>query len=248
MAKDLFSQQAGAYARFRPGYPPELFEFLSSLAPAHDLAWDCATGNGQAANGLSPFFKKIIATDISKGQLANAFQKDNVEYKLAPAENSGIEENSVDLITVAQAYHWLDWDAFHKEVHRVGKNNAVVAIWMYNRMPIEDKALEKIYERFYFEITGPYWDAARKYVDENYETVKFNFDNAGKKQFSSTVHWDREQFIGYLSSWSAVQKFQEQKGFSPIDLIREDLYKIWPESEVKQLDFPVFLRYGRVLK
>jgi ubiquinone/menaquinone biosynthesis C-methylase UbiE len=248
MAKDLFSQQAGAYARFRPGYPRELFEYLSSLAPAHDLAWDCATGNGQAAAGLSPFFKKIIATDISKGQLANAFQNENVEYKLAPAENSGIEVNSVDLITVAQAYHWLDWDAFHKEVSRVGKNNAVVAIWMYNRMPIEDKALEKIYERFYFDITGPYWDAARKYVDENYETVKFNFANPGKKQFYSTVHWDREQFIGYLSSWSAVQKFHEQKGFSAIDLIREELYKIWRAGEVRQLDFPVFLRYGRVLK
>jgi hypothetical protein len=248
MAKDLFSAQAKVYAQFRPGYPTELFEFVSSLAHEHECAWDCATGNGQAAAGLSPFFKKIIATDISEGQLANAFQKENIEYRNAAAESSGLNENSVDLITVAQAYHWLNWDAFHKEACRVGKKNAAIAIWMYGLINFDDAAVSKIYDRFYLEITHPYWDAERKYVDENYETVKFDFADCGKKKFSSIVHWDREQFLGYLSSWSAVQKFQSEQGYSPLDLVRKDVYKAWPPGVVRQLEFPVFLRHGRVQK
>src|SRR5688572_27695445 len=124
MAKDLFSAQAGTYLRYRPGYPPELFEFISSLTDHHDLAWDCATGNGQTAAGLSPLFKKVIATDISEAQLSFAMQKENIDYQIGSAENSGLENNSVDLITVSQAYHWLNWDLFHKEAYRVGKKNA----------------------------------------------------------------------------------------------------------------------------
>jgi hypothetical protein len=235
MAKDLFSAQAKSYARYRPGYPTELFEFIASLNPHHQLAWDCATGNGQAAVGLSPFYQKIIATDISESQLSFATQKENIEYRIASAENSGLENNSVDLITTAQAYHWLNWDQFHKEANRVARKNAVVAIWMYNRMIIGDPLLEEIYNRFYFEITGPYWDPERKYVDDNYETVKFDFADCGKKEFT-----------GYLSSWSASLKYQKQNKHSALDLIKDELIANWKNAGTRPFIFPIWLRYGRI--
>jgi ubiquinone/menaquinone biosynthesis C-methylase UbiE len=246
MAKDLFSAQAKTYSRYRPGYPQELFDFIAALAPQHDLAWDCATGNGQAAAGLSPYFNKVIATDISESQLSFAIQKENIEYRISPAETSGLDNNSADLITVAQAYHWINWDLFHKEANRVGKKNAVVAIWMYNRMIIGDPVLEEIYNRFYFEITGPYWDPERKYVDDNYESVKFDFADAGKKQFQSIVHWNLEDFTGYLSSWSAVQKFLKQNKHSALDLIKDELIANWKNAGTKPFIFPIWLRYGRI--
>lgn len=248
MAKDLFSAQAKTYSRYRPGYPPELFSFLSALTKQHELSWDCATGNGQAAVGLSPFFNKIIATDISEAQLSHAIRKENIEYRKVSAENSGLDPDSVDLITVAQAYHWLNWDAFHKESIRVGKKDSTVAVWMYNRMSIEDSLLNDIYHRFYFEITGPYWDAERKYVDANYETVKFDFADPGRKEFRSRVHWTLDDFTGYLASWSAVQKFISQNGHSPLDLIMNELKSAWPGNEPRAFTFPVYLLYGRIDK
>jgi hypothetical protein len=62
--KDHFSRQSAAYRQFRPGYPPELFAYLASIAPGRALAWDCATGNGQAAIGLAPHFTLVVVTGI----------------------------------------------------------------------------------------------------------------------------------------------------------------------------------------
>src|SRR5438874_11214721 len=106
--KDHFSQQAADYAKFRPRYPKELFRYLAQVAPGIELAWDCATGNGQAAVELAELFQRVIATDASEKQITNAEPHARVEYRVAPAENSGIESNTIDLVTVAQALHWLD--------------------------------------------------------------------------------------------------------------------------------------------
>src|ERR1051326_7411546 len=111
--KDHFSKQATGYAKFRPRYPQKLFDYLGSIAPSRQLAWDCATGNGQAAVGLASVFDRVIATDASEKQIANAEQHDHVEYRVAPAEESGLESSSIDLIMVAQALHWFDLERFY---------------------------------------------------------------------------------------------------------------------------------------
>src|SRR6266566_3978511 len=101
--RDHFSGHAAEYREFRPAYPPELFIYLASIAPGRQLAWDCGTGNGQAAVGLASVFDRVIATDASENQIANAEQHVRVEYRFAPAENSGIESETIDTIMVAQA-------------------------------------------------------------------------------------------------------------------------------------------------
>src|ERR1700745_933422 len=105
--KDHFSKQATGYAKFRPRYPEKLFKYLVSIAPSRQLAWDCATGNGQAAVGLASVFDRVIATDASEKQIANAQPHERVEYRIATAEDSGLESETIDLIMVAQALHWL---------------------------------------------------------------------------------------------------------------------------------------------
>ncbi|HWJ92767.1 MAG TPA: class I SAM-dependent methyltransferase [Flavisolibacter sp.] len=248
MSKDLFSSQSAVYAKFRPSYPRELFDHILSFVSERRHAWDCATGNGQAAVVLSDHFEKVEATDISAAQLSNAIKKENIGYRIASAEKTPFADNSFDLITVAQAYHWINWKAFHDEASRVGKNKAVVAVWCYSLMQTGDARLDELIVHFYRDIVGPYWDAARKFVDDHYATVAFNFDPLPSKPCMIRVRWMREHFIGYLGSWSAVQAYIKKNQTSPIDVIRTSLESLWREEEEKAIEFPLYMRIGRIRK
>jgi len=248
MAKDLFSNQSDLYARYRPTYPDELYEYILSFVKEKNTAWDCATGNGQAAVVLADHFKKVIATDISAAQIDKAIKKDNIEYSVCPAESTPFEEDTFDLVTVAQAYHWIKWDEFRKEATRVCKPEAVIAIWVYFRNMPGDKKVDDAIFSFYENVTKPYWDEARKYVEEKYATVEFDYDPLPVKEFETTLNWQREDMLGYISSWSAIQKYIKINSHSPMPVIEEELKKLWPEDEVKKVSFPIYLKLGRVLK
>ena len=119
--KAYFSTQSIDYAKYRPTYPRTLFEYLASLTVSHEKAWDCATGNGQAAMGLAPFFDRVIATDASKPQPDQATKHEKIIYREATAEKTEIESEFIDLVMVAQALYRLDPDGFYQEVKRVLK-------------------------------------------------------------------------------------------------------------------------------
>lgn len=246
MAKDLFSTQADLYAKYRPAYPKELFEYIVSFVPEKNLAWDCATGNGQAALALSEYFNKVIASDISEAQLKQAVKKDNIEYTRSYAESTHFDDNIFDLVTVAQAYHWFKWDEFKKEVERVCKPGAVIAIWTYDRYIKNGKRIDDLINEFYNNVTGPYWDPERRHVEERYENVDFDFENLPTKNFDTVLHWNRNDMLGFISTWSATHRFIQAKGYSPISQLETELKKIWPENEIKEIVFPIYLKLGRV--
>ena len=248
MLKDLFSQQASVYAKYRPTYPKELFDYITGFVEEKKIAWDCATGNGQAAQMLASYFEKVEATDISEAQLALAIKKENIRYRVSPAEKTPFADNSFDLITIATAYHWLDRKAFHKEATRVGKHNCVVAAWAYNVVQSENEALNKIIHYFYRDVVGSYWDKERKHVDESYQNLEFDFSQLPTKNFAISLAWNKEEFLGYLSSWSAVQHYINKRGSSPLSLIADELRKAWPGDDSKEFYFPLFLRIGRITK
>jgi ubiquinone/menaquinone biosynthesis C-methylase UbiE len=248
MAKDLFSTLASIYSKYRPTYPKELYEYIISFVNERNIAWDCATGNGQAASVLADYFTEVFATDISESQLRNSIQKKNVTYEVSPAEKTAYHDNTFDLITVATAYHWLKWDQFYNEATRVGKKNCVVAIWTYYTLTTADEELNTLYEHFYQNITRGYWEDERRYVDEKYETVRFDFAPLPTKQFFSTMQWTRDDFKGYLESWSAVQKYIKTHNTSPLVLIEKELDIIWPSDQIKEIIFPISLRLGRITK
>jgi len=248
MAKDLFSEQSKIYAQFRPGYPRELFDYILQFVENKKKAWDCATGNGQAAKVLAGYFDKVDASDISEAQLRNAVQKPNIEYHLCPAEQTPFEDSSFDLITVAQAYHWLNWKKFHDEATRVGKNNSVIAIWTYNLFATNDKDLDEIIRHFYKDITGPYWDYERRFVDDGYATSDFEYELLPSKNFEIKFYWNKAQLEGYFQSWSSVHKYIKANNSNPIDLIKKDIDNLWNDEDYKEVYFPVFLRLGRIVK
>ena len=248
MAKDLFSRQSDLYAKYRPAYPKELYEYIFSFVNEKNTAWDCATGNGQAAVVLADYFKKVIATDISPSQIEKAVKKENIEYSVCPAEATPFAENNFDLVTVAQAYHWIKWKEFKKEVTRICKPNAVIAVWTYYSRTTDDEKIDKAVSDFYENVTKPYWDYERKYVDEKYATVEFEYELLPVKEFETVLHWKREDLLGYVGSWSAVQKFINVKGYSPMFIIEEKIKQLWPEEAVKKVVFPIHLKLGRIKK
>ena len=248
MAKDLFSNQSDLYAKYRPTYPNELFEYIISFVKNKEIAWDCATGNGQAASVLSNYFKKVIATDISAAQIERAIKKHNIEYLSCPAESTPFKENTFDLVTVAQAYHWINWEQFRTEAIRVCNPGAVIAVWAYYNHTTGDEKIDRTVHEFYENITKPYWDYERRYVEEKYETVEFNFTLLPVKKFETRLQWQREDLTGYISSWSAIQKFIKKNGYSPIPQLEDQLNKLWPGHEIKTVIFPIYLKLGRVLK
>ena len=248
MAKDLFSNQSDLYARYRPGYPKELFDYIVSFVKERNIAWDCATGNGQAAVMLAGHFKKVIATDISAAQIEKAVRKENIEYLECAAESTPFAANTFELVSVAQAYHWIKWTEFKKEATRVCKPNAVIAIWAYYDRITDDNKIDDVVHDFYENVTKPYWDYERRYVEEKYNTVEFDYELLPVKDFETVLHWQREDLLGYVSSWSAVQKFIKQNGHSPVPMLEVEINKLWPAGEVKKVVFPIYLKLGRIKK
>jgi ubiquinone/menaquinone biosynthesis C-methylase UbiE len=243
--KDNFSTQSEQYVKFRPTYPNELYQFLLSLVKTKDKAWDCGTGNGQVAQELSKHFKEVYATDISEKQIKNAIQRANIFYKVESAERTSFLDKSFDLITVAQAIHWFDFDAFYKEVTRVIKPNGILAVIGYGLLSI-NKDTDAIINRFYREVTGPYWDKERKYIDEHYQTIPFPFKEIESPQLYNSYEWSLEQLIGFLDTWSAVQHFIKANKQNPVELVYKDLQQAWGINSTKTVRFPILLRIGKL--
>jgi SAM-dependent methyltransferase len=242
--KDHFSKQATGYAKFRPRYPQKLFDYLGSIAPGRQLAWDCGTGNGQASVGLSSVFDHIIATDASEKQIANAQPHDRVEYRVAPAENSGIGSETIDLIMVAQALHWFDLDPFYAEARRVLKADGVFAASAYNLLHIEP-AIDEVVNRYYYEVVGPFWPPERKLV-EQFADLPFPFYKVDAPKFEMRAQWNLDHLLGYLQTWSSTQRFIAARGVDPLEQITDDLCSAWgkPEQE-RSITWPLTIRIGR---
>ena len=244
--KDHFSAQAEDYAKFRPRYPEELFRYLATIAPGKQLAWDCATGNGQAAVALAEVFERVIATDASETQIGNAEAHPRVEYRVAPAEESGIESNTVDLITVAQALHWFDLERFYAEARRVLKPEGVVAAWAYKLAQV-DPAIDRVVNHYYSEVVGAYWPPERVLV-EKFEELAFPFPEIAAPSFEMVAEWNVPHLTGYLRTWSATQRFMAGNQRDPLKDVEEDLRSAWGDAgQPRRVIWPLTVRVGRLL-
>jgi ubiquinone/menaquinone biosynthesis C-methylase UbiE len=244
--KDLFSLQSKVYAAFRPTYPRDLYKFIFRHLTDKKVAWDCATGNGQVAHDLASHFNEVYATDISQQQLDHAVREKNIFYSKCPAEKTGFRNNQFSLITIAQALHWLDQGLFFEEARRVAKPDAIVAVWGYGLLYI-DPLIDRLIMEFYKDKVGPYWDEARKLVENEYRSIAFPFAEIKTPSFSIKVQWTIEQLSGYLSSWSATQKYVADRGYDPVSPFIKTLQKHWPTTEM-MASFPIFARIGKVKK
>ena len=244
--QDHFSGVAGRYADFRPHYPPELFDYLATLVPRDTVVWDCAAGSGQATRGLGERFARVVATDASAEQIASAPTLPNAEFRVAQAEESGLPDASVGLVTVAQALHWFDLPRFYAEVNRVLRPGGVLAVWAYGINRIEGEAVDVIVRDFYGNLLGPYWPPSRQIVESGYRTLAFPFAEITPPVFRMEARWTLERLLGYFSTWSAATRYVKATGENPLPALAEKLAPVWGDAATPRLvAWPVPLRIGK---
>jgi SAM-dependent methyltransferase len=241
--KDHFSGQASAYEKFRPRYPPELFAWLAANAPSRDLAVDVATGNGQAAIALLEFFHEVVATDASAAQLKAAQARPRVRYLCEHAERLSLADASADLIVVAQAAHWFDWPAFQAQACRVLRPGGLLAFWSYGNCRSAPD-IDRLLEDFSRDVVGPYWPRERRHVEEAYRELPTPFPEVAVPHFDMLVDWDIGSMLGYLGTWSAVQRYRQRNGRDPLTLLMQPLTEAWGAGP-RQLRWPLVIRAGR---
>ncbi|TLX58624.1 SAM-dependent methyltransferase [Stutzerimonas nosocomialis] len=241
---DHFKDVSQDYASNRPTYPAELFDWLASQCQARRRAWDCATGSGQAAVDLARHFEEVIATDASASQIAQARPHPRVRYATAPADASGLDSASVDLVTVAQALHWFDIGPFHAEVRRVLKPGGVVALWCYGVMAVDDADVDALVQHFYRHEVGAYWPPERRHVETGYRELPFPFEPIAAPDFAMQVDWSLPQLLGYLRSWSATARRANERGSDPVEPLARKLAPLW--TGTCRVSWPLSLYVGRV--
>ena len=249
MSNDYFSTQSTAYKQYRPTYPTELFDFLRGHLGPDAVVWDCATGNGQAAMAFSGAVGAVVATDQSYAQLARTMPAKAVHYVQALAEAAPLPSASVDLVTVAQALHWFDFDGFYREAKRVLKPGGLIAVWTYSFLSVSPQlgaGIDAAVRWFYYDVIGPYWPAERRWVDDQYRSIPFPFTEVTSPGFAIETAWGLATLLGYIGSWSAVQRYKDGRGHDPVPQLGARLAPLWgAPGAARRLSWPLRLRVGR---
>ena len=230
----LFDDKAALYASSRPLYPRELFDFIASLVKSHDQAWDCATGNGQAAISLAKYFSIVEATDVSQEQIANAFQSENISYSVQPAESTNFQDDQFDLVNVAQALHWFDYDQFWVEVVRVLKRTGVFVAYSY-LWPQIDADIDRILDESIKRTIEPYWVPNNKIMWDSYRSLDLPFETIAAPNIDLENYWNLEQFLNYIHTWSGTRRCMDDLGSDCFEKARQALQLAWGDPSQKMV-------------
>lgn len=243
---DHFSGVAGAYRAFRPVYPAALFDWLAALGPARRLAIDCGCGTGQASVGLAERFEAVLAVDPSADLVAKAVKHPRVAYRVARAEDTGAADGSADLVVAAQAYHWFDATRFHREVARVAREGAGIALVTYGLCRV-DAGVDAVIDRLYGPVLGAHWPPERAHVDAGYRTLPFPWPEVSAPPLDIVERWALDRFLGYLGTWSAVSAYERATGRDPVADIAAEVRAAWGDPAApREVRWPLAVRAGRV--
>lgn len=246
--KDHFSGGSANYAAFRPSYPDALVDVLADLAPARGLALDVGCGSGQLSTRLARVFDRVIATDASARQIEAAEPHPRVRYATAPAEATGVEGESVDLVVAAQAAHWFELPAFYAEARRVARPGAGIALVAYGILTLpEDETAARLFARFYHDDAGPHWPPERAHVEAGYATLPFPFPEIAPPALAIAARLPLAGLLGYVETWSALKGLRAARGEAPLAAFRRDLAEAWGDPDARRLvRWPLALRLGRI--
>lgn len=222
----LFGERAIGYASFRPQYPSALFDWLAARSPRQQRALDIACGNGQASQPLAARFEQVLACDSSEQQLGEIHCASALQLFAADARHLPLQSASLDLITVAQALHWFADPAFFAEARRCLRADGLFCAWCYGLMQI-NPAVDALVRELHGELLAGYWPAGRACVDNGYRDIHPDFPRIRVPDFAIQLHWSFEHLLGYLRTWSAVQRWEQQHQQDPVSIFQPALASAW---------------------
>jgi SAM-dependent methyltransferase len=241
---DYFSDHAKLYASARPSYPEELFRFVASIAHDRERAWDCATGNGQAAVGLARYFAEVEATDASDDQIANAVAGPNITYAVRSAEESGFPPRYFDAVCVASAIHWFDYERFYPEVKRVLRSRGVVVAWGYDHLSVSTE-FDAEFDRRVERVIAPYWPPRKKLLHDGYRDVPFPFERIEPPPIEMREDWTFGQLMAFVRSWSGVQRCIAAQGEEFLTAAVVALKSAWGDpTDVRRCKMDLYILAG----
>lgn len=244
---DHFSPVAGDYAAHRPSYPDALFTWLAEIAPRRGLVWEAGAGSGQATLGLAGYFDHVVATDLSDELIERAPAHPRVAYVVGLAEVSGLPDGVADLVAVAQALHWFDFDRFFTEVHRVLAPDGVFAAWSYGILHLQGPDANRVFQTFYRDIVAPYWPPERRHVENGYRSIPFPFDDIPTPPLQMTLRWPLRALLGYCRSWSAAARYRRAHDRDPVEALEAALAPVWGDpATLRTVSWPLAIRAGRM--
>jgi len=241
---DHFSGHADAYARYRPDYPGALYDWLAGECRLRNVAWDVACGSGQASAGLVRRFRVVVANDASVAQLSAMPRLRGVHPVAALAERAPIRAHRVDLVTCAQAAHWLNMDAFAAEVRRIARPGALVALWSYGLAEVTPE-LDHPVRHFHSVTLEPYWPPQRSHVEARYRDLPFPFAEVRAPDFAMEKRWTLSGYCRYLATWSAYRRCLASGAADPLPALRSRLAGPWGDG-ARTVRWPLHMRVGVV--
>lgn len=248
--KDHFSAHSAAYVQGRPHYPAELFAYIASLTSSHELAVDCACGNGQASSGLAAHYAHVIANDASVQQLREAPADPRISFLACTAERQAVRSGAADLFVVAQAAHWFDFDRFYPEVQRVLKPGGVIVLIGYGLARVHPD-IDAVVDTFYSQTVGPYWPPERHHLETGYRTLPLPLAELPMRSMTMTHRWSLDEYVAYLETWSAVQRYRKARRSDPLPALRAALEPLWSSGPLRNSEdgrrsvvWPLYLRAG----
>lgn len=241
---NTFNQESDKYLLYRPKYPKELYELIKSVTRNHNTVWDCACGNGQISIDISEYFTLVEGSDINENQILNATKRKNINYSVQNSESTNYMNDYFDVVCVGQALHWFCSDKFFDEVKRVLKKDGFFFCWGYSFFKISNE-LDEIIEKEFFKVIDSFWSDKNRVLHDKYSNIDFPFEKIEIPVIKMIEHWNLNQLMAYLNTWSAVKICNEKNNIDIVDLLENKLVNYWNESEIKKIEMEFFVYGGK---
>ena len=264
MSLTRFSNEklSAAYAKFRPTYSPRVMDIILSYMARErastqlfDVAVDVACGTGQSTFLLHNSFKKIVGLDISETQIEQAKKKQtendykNVEFVVGDAHDIPMESSSVDLLTCAMAWHWLDAEKFYAEAKRVLKQEGCIAVYGHGSgaRVFDNTRIKTAFDTLYAEFFKCDCFAEQNlHVLNNYEAVELPFSNTRRVDLEFPQEATIDELLGFFSSISMYLAYcKKYPNNTLLQQIRANYEEDSERSEVEKFTFPGFVILGQ---
>ncbi|MGF1436346.1 class I SAM-dependent methyltransferase [Bacillus thuringiensis] len=229
-----FTDRADIYAKYRPSYPNEYIDYLLSAnqLKGNRIVADIGSGTGIFSRQLLESGLHVIGVEPNDDMRKIAEQSLKLYSRFqsikATAEHTTLKENSVDLVTVAQAFHWFNKEAFKIECQRILKQKANVAL-VWNSRDLTSPLIKENAE--ICQKTCPNFKGFSGGIDETPEIFN-SFFKDGKyefKEYQNDLLFDYEGFLGRNLSASYAPK-ENDKEYKNFVFLLSDLFEKYSKN------------------